>query len=629
MKNQPLDSLTKQDRYNIRKYIYLFNNCKCGPLDIVLGEWNYAKRRLYHAFGNQLRVKKKIKLKKDSGYIARQLQSIYEYNYLTNYYDLEFYERTIKNKKLEKDFYEDFFLYIVDYPNINNDEKIYILNMFNPRYIIDGYIDYDFKLEHYSFSVRKGAKTIRTIQKCIKALSYDNAKLFNEWRNDINTANSNNINEATLVLSINPIDFMTMSDNQCNWTSCMSWINPGCHSAGTIEMMNSNVAVVAYLEAKKNFNITLDEDNKLIMPNKSWRSLIYCHKQMILTGKSYPYYKEEISLAALDFMREIVEKSFGWTYKFKNQQYKDIKNFHSNSFLRNHCSPNYHSKSKKIVIYTDGMYNDMIEDTSFKYWCCRNVTKGLRINLSGKNTCVCCGQRIEPYDYDYNYEEYYLDSEKICEDCSIGRKCPICGVINYSDDNRYHLCSEECKDDALVFPGQNRIISRTKFLSKIDSSFLIFAKNKDCYEKISNCLADSRDLILHTTSKSLDSYEKRQDFIKEIFNERHIKHILAKEGFICGNHYIIKTVPNILMKIDIFNIDRISYRDFISVTRNIKIFNMIRFKNSSFYLFHDNDKGLILNKEVTRVLNEIDNLSYYRYNERRDYESSNSLINGC
>ena len=62
MKKQPIDSLTKQDRYNIRKYIYLYNNCNCGPLDIVLGEWNQAKRRLYHAFGNQLRVKKKIKI---------------------------------------------------------------------------------------------------------------------------------------------------------------------------------------------------------------------------------------------------------------------------------------------------------------------------------------------------------------------------------------------------------------------------------------------------------------------------------------------------------------------------------------------------------------------------------------
>ena len=180
----------------------------------------------------------------------------------------------------------------------------------------------------------------------------------------------------------------------------------------------------------------------------------------------------------------------------------------------------------------------------------------------------------------------------------------------------------------MVFPGQNRIISRTKFLSKIDSSFLIFAKNEDCYEKINNCLANSHNLILSNTSKSFDSYEKRQDFIRKMFNEKHIKHILSKEDFFCGDHYIIKTVPNALIKADILNINKVPYRDYVSVTRNIKIFNIVGAKDSSFYWLNTKN-GFMLNKEVMHVLDEIDNLSYYRYNERRDYESSNSLINGC
>ena len=225
MKKQPLDSLTEQDKYNIRKYIYLYTNCNCGPLDVVLGEWNQAKKRLYHAFGNQLRVKKKIKIEYDTKLIKRELKSIYHHYIPYSDYDMRYVSK-LYEKDSKENLYINFFIFITNIDDISYKEKINILNLFSYKYIIDGYIKESFKLANYNFSVRDGAKTIRTIQKCIKALGYDNIELFNQWRNDINTINSNQLNEATLVLSINPIDFMTMSDNQCNWTSCMSWISP-------------------------------------------------------------------------------------------------------------------------------------------------------------------------------------------------------------------------------------------------------------------------------------------------------------------------------------------------------------------------------------------------------------------
>ena len=54
-----------------------------------------------------------------------------------------------------------------------------------------------------------------------------------------------------LSLSIHPLDFMTMSDNDSDWSSCMSWRTCGSYRRGTVEMMNSPCVVVAYLSASK------------------------------------------------------------------------------------------------------------------------------------------------------------------------------------------------------------------------------------------------------------------------------------------------------------------------------------------------------------------------------------------
>ena len=72
----------------------------------------------------------------------------------------------------------------------------------------------------------------------------------------------------------------------------MSWSRNGCYHAGTLEMMNSNVAAVAYLESNSEYALHLDETGEVYpIPNKSWRSLVFIHKDIILCGKSYPYFK--------------------------------------------------------------------------------------------------------------------------------------------------------------------------------------------------------------------------------------------------------------------------------------------------------------------------------------------------
>ena len=597
-KKQPIDSLTEQDKYTIRKYIYLKNNCKCGPFDIVLQEWNKSKRRLYHAMGNKLRIRKRISLKKDNITLERKLSDVYTYHPIYYVNDINTFKETLISDNIIN-FYNDFLIYVFNLQNISPSEKMFIANLFKYKYIIEGYISNkaDFKLKEYSFSVQNGAKTMRTIQKCVKALKYPNIELFNKWRNSINTINSNNLTSFDMVISIHPIDFITMSDNTCNWTSCMSW-EKGCYSAGTIEMMNSNVAAVAYIESEKPYTIILDSEHQITIPNKSWRSLLFCNKNIILAGKSYPYAQENISKEVIKFMREIVKKTVHWDYKFKEQKYQDIKHYYRNGFLKYSCNPTYNNH-KKIIIYTNGMYNDFIEDRDCDYWCARNLTKGFKLSLSGKVTCMCCGKPMY-YPWDI-YCPDDINNIKFCDDCC-KKICPICGTMHYHSDNEYHLCSEECKKDAVIFPGQKRVISKVDFLSKSEKQIIIFARNAGIYDTII-------DFCYNIEKNNKMSVNEVKQMI--------INTLICQYDFIYGRDFYIKIIPKILIEKHIIVGNQIesfgiSYRDRKEMTfriPDINVVNMLTFNN--FYKSWSK-KAYNFLQDVC----QIENLYYY-YSERR------------
>lgn len=531
-KRQPINSLTEQDEYNIKKYIELYGHAKCGPLDVVFKEWNKNKRRIYRLFGDQLQIEKEIIVNKPYYLIEQELNKIYRPIFLT-FSERDRYMHEVREKKTS--FLDDFLCFISKNERITNEECLIISKFFSYRNIISGVISNcnidHFKMKAYSFSCKNGMKTIRTIQKCLKAIKYDNIDLFNDWVNSINIIDKKGQKRETLVLSINPIDFMTMSDNNAKWSSCMSWINDGCYHAGTIEMMNSNLAIVAYLKSKNDFLIKLDEDNILRMPNKTWRELVFFSKNFIVAGKAYPYQSDDISKQILDWLENLAKDKFNWTYKFSKQEYKDIKNYHGNYFLKYNAQPNY-KNHHKVIVYTNGMYNDMIEDTESTYWCSRNKTKnGLRLNLSGKLSCICCGKiynKNSTFDF---YSPSDISRTKICYTCNATR-CSICGKIKYNMPYRYknfYFCSDDCMKESYYFKGQNIIISRSDFLSKL-LVFYLFCRNNEIEIGIRAVL------------------DKIDDFNSILT----IKNILTKEGYISGKDFIIKSFPkSILYKIQI------------------------------------------------------------------------------
>lgn len=467
----PLNALTDIDKKTIQQYIYYCQNVANAPIDKVLSYWNKNKRTLFKAFGRQLKVSKQIKIPRDSVMYQQELFQIYQPHIIHYEGELSIfcnYNRCFdltKNKFLAH-------LYHYFCTNFDSIEDAKVLtSLFSYRNIEKGYVvtesrdGYHFK--SFKCTIKYGMKIMRTIQKVLKASRFPYMDLFEEWKNKINLLGVNQDFSTKLVLSIHPIDFMTMSDNNCHWSSCMSWTSNGCYSAGILEMMNSNVAVVAYLENPQPY--ILETDQQYEIPNKSWRSLVFIHKNIILVGKNYPYYNEYLCNEILNFVKELVYKNLKWTYQFNNQQYYDMIHTYNNFYMRNYFNVNYNVNKKhhNIFIYTYGMYNDIIEDTGSKYWCCRNkVKKSLKLCLSGPATCVCCGEPIM-YKEDI-YSSNDLGSDCVCYECRHNNTCRCCNIIN--PNNNYQTkygtyCSEDCLKEMIYFPGLKTVISNSYFLN--------------------------------------------------------------------------------------------------------------------------------------------------------------------
>lgn len=278
------------------------------------------------------------------------------------------------------------------------------------------------------FKVQNGCKVVKTLVKIAEMYDIPGAEEFR-------TAHSQVLNQkkikGNLCLSIHPLDYMTMSDNACDWDSCMSWWNSGAYRQGTVEMMNSSCVVVAYLESS----------NDMVIPgghhwnSKKWRELYIVTPDFITNIKGYPYENTDLSMTVVDWLKELAEKNTDWDLSPKKYTFNG----------------NGGGRITEDILFepcTNTMYNDFDNsDTHFAYlsqaaenWDC------IEINYSGPSQCMWCGKT-----------RIYIDSESqlLCDKCESHWYCDLCGerMTEYEYHNNVvdgmHVC-DYCHGERFV-----------------------------------------------------------------------------------------------------------------------------------------------------------------------------------
>ena len=314
---------------------------------------------------------------------------------------------------------------------------------------------------------------------------------FEKFRIEHSMVLNNAKQHGKLCLSIHPLDYMTMSDNDGGWTSCMSWQEGGCYRQGTVEMMNSPMVVVTYLCASEDMYIDVDKT----WNSKKWRELFIINEHVITPVKPYPYHDEKMTEECLTWLNELSGKIYSDdNFLFENGD---------NRYL------NYY----RLNATTRKMYNDFAS--------CQHLTKiklpvpekregkiiRWSFNYSGKSECMWCGSTDS---------DYIEESSLLCDNCSDNNQYKRCCCCNERIDLEYddYFCNNDgeyycssCRDEYYTYDEINE-----EWISREDAVEIYLASSRNPEANAHN-LYTTHNSALFTHEYILSDKDENGEFI--------------------------------------------------------------------------------------------------------------------
>lgn len=406
-----------------------------APLGELLQLWSDAKSEyLYKMFGGKLILEREIEYVSSEDELI--LHSGFEHNrdvniFFDNFYRIARNDSRLSNEVLWGHMGERVRGYTCPYSYLADHRTLLANRWEGPEMRFPLPNDKNFK-------VGPGTKINRILGRLAKAYNIDG------WDAVLKAtaeANTTKITKGTLCLSIHPMDYMTMSDNNESWQSCMNWSKDGeggGYRAGTVEMMNSPCVVVAYLKHKT--NTFFGEWN-----SKIWRELYIVRPEVITNVKAYPFENEWLTKYIVSWLRELAETSLVGEYEPNIRRYA--------SDYRD-GDPWFEINKVSFHFSTEVMYNDcgrVDQYMAIRKDFCNNHS--YYINYSGPRQCMCCGENND----DNKWLGFENKSSLICEDCETQELlyCDICG--ERIDRNDVYYIGDEvvcygCHCEYAVYP---------------------------------------------------------------------------------------------------------------------------------------------------------------------------------
>jgi hypothetical protein len=442
------ERLPDEDKSQFKSYLDRYGDEGSGTIELdrlgyFLRFWDENKEPFFRAFGEQFIVKKGVRLSKSKDELADEMY----YALTTSAHRavckfISIYKeavRRIGNELGDMDMTYRLKLFVEDY-------EMLVDNIYpGPGFTIPG----EFTKDGRPLVVNTNCKAVKMLGKIAAALDvefpimycsncgcyYTNGEteccgplvkssgyeLFRQAHSQV--LNQKQI-KGNLCLSIHPLDFITMSDNNCGWTSCMSWMEEaGDYRLGTIEMMNSPCVIVAYVESKESMWTPGGDWN-----SKRWRQLYIVTKEVILGNRQYPYYSDELQGVAIRWIRDLMTQIPGYgpypeeTIQLKNDSWNTVRD--KKIRFNFHCNYMYNDVYDfRLAYVADQKLND---DDHYYY------------NFSGPAVCTGCGEIIELDEVDASVVQ--------CRACDGHWRCDFCGDWHshyddsYSVDDEYIAC---------------------------------------------------------------------------------------------------------------------------------------------------------------------------------------------
>lgn len=472
-----------------RRYYALdtFDENRCSVFNLLY-PWELSKAHLAKLFDGKLILKKEnIDVKASIGALTAEMEDIFYFNryigpsssedkYVQFLYDLA---KKVKigaeNGQFSQEFVEIFIRSFSDPENL-------ALNRFRDVFDLKNHQVFRCKdLTGREFELALGSKMMKVWKKVAAAVGgVDGLQdAINKHSEILNGTRM----KGTLCLSIHPLDFLTMSDNNLDWHSCLSIEEEGEFRQGVMEMMNSPYVVIAYVESVSS-PMSVGGYN---WNSKKFRSLYVVTKEVICNIKGYPFRNTDIDKIVVDWLRDLTVEHWGikWTER------------------QDFCMPD---NPYNLQFYTDMMYNDCYllhrkynenAGAHIGYIAAdlANTKYTYSLNYSGNNQCMICGciDTIDRND----------ESALACPKCMGVELCDHCNNYIFQDENATYIDDElicgqclESQCDWNVTDNELHLKSNmTPFILSVEGAY---KKNRNDYPSLCTkyCLTEDLDYFL-------------------------------------------------------------------------------------------------------------------------------------
>ena len=384
--------------------------------DEILRFWEDSKQQyLYRLLGEEVILSRKVTYNQEDDALREEMEIMMRNHQVFTQLLLNRLETAIKPK------WEGLF---GEYPQ-NKAAEFYdvVRSMLSTSNLIEGRVPANASCVVIGKEIQLtyGQKSMRALGRLATLLN------LTEEFEDFRIAHSQVLNQRTITgilhLSIHPLDYATASDNNNDWSSCMSWEDGGCYRLGTVEMMNSPMVLCAYLTGSNVMHNVGGKD----WNSKKWRAWVIVNKDVILVNRQYPYDNTSISTTIVNWVKELAEMNLGWKYKatespldytsygfrFRtNFMYNDVCGDHAGAIGEHVKRPDHDSYCTTLVNFSgpancmwcgaEIRYNDNQEEANTL--CCPTCRDGY--------VCCCCGQHLSEDDVNWG-----LDDQPYCCDC--------------------------------------------------------------------------------------------------------------------------------------------------------------------------------------------------------------------
>lgn len=288
-----------------------------------------------------------------------------------------------------------------------------------------------------------------------------------------------------LYLSVDPLDFLTVSENNNNWRSCHSL--DGQYRAGNLNYMLDDTTLVAYLAPKEPTQLK-SFPKKMLWNNKKWRMLIHTNqfKSVCYYNRQYPFDDDTLlewvgsEVAYLSHFRLKEPHRIG--FKMINMGEKTDTALEYN-YILGEQSRVYDSREviddSEALGYTDLKYSPhyniiaSTKGTSFYKTICESSEnmeewddafhQEFDITIGRKCKCLKCGSRYIERENSFLCE-WCIAEEDLDEDVFF--RCEQCGRRFYDNDEVFELegvfLCKECWEQKLYLTKKRYIKGEKK-----------------------------------------------------------------------------------------------------------------------------------------------------------------------